>query len=457
VAVVRFSGAIESAFGLTREVMFFYSPHKDLQIRTFKAARKSLEQIDREITPDLLFMWSPDVRLREKLDDWASGKFLPVPLMLSNGEDPIAFVSLLRDHIFSRDLFYETSPVRGERFYGRRSLLQNLREDIREQRVAGLFGLRKAGKTSVLSELKQNLESGDTVVLLRDLESLPSPPLDPIPDLLKELRNDLMEELRSRKHSVRELNSLAADFGTSDFKRAVQSTLRRLESAGAKLVIMLDEIEYLTPSDRIDTQEGDLASVAQFLGVLRSLVQENPNFTFVLSGLTSSIIEGGRLYGRPNPMFSWAKAHFLAPFSKSEADELARSVGQKMGITIDPGALESLFEASGGHAFLYRHLASFVVDSLPVDVFHRVMKRSDVLLAISGWRLRIAGNMKEMLDHVKRYYPEEAYLLDVLREEPDMFALFAEDAPLALGHLLSLGLVHRDGNGYELSTVLHLL
>ncbi|WP_284743914.1 hypothetical protein [Amycolatopsis sp. RTGN1] len=36
-----------------------------------------------------------------------------------------------------------------------------------------------------------------------------------------------------------------------------------------------------------------------------------------------------------------------------------------MGITIDAGALDALFEATGGHAFLYRHLASAVVNELP--------------------------------------------------------------------------------------------
>src|SRR3954465_10955307 len=97
----------------------------------------------------------------------------------------------------------------------------------------------------------------------------------------------------------------------------------------------------VTPSDRIDIHEGEMSSIAQFLGVLRSLVQENRNFTFLLSGLTSSIVEEGRLYGRPNPLFSWAKAYFLAPFKRPEADELATSVGSRMGIDIEKGALEA--------------------------------------------------------------------------------------------------------------------
>jgi translation initiation factor IF-2-like protein/AAA domain-containing protein len=456
-ALVRFSGAIENAFGLTREVLFFYSPHNDLQIRTFHAAKKTLGELEREVTPDMMFLWSPDVRLREKLDDWSSGNFLAIPLVLSGDGDPIAFIKLLRDYVFSRDLFYETTPVQGDRFFGRRRLLQTLRDDIGNQRVAGLFGLRKAGKTSVLSELAQSLAGPETIFILRDLESLPSPPDDPVPILLQDLTDDLLNELRKRRLGTQNLSRLADNPGISEFKRAFQTTLRKLAGSDVTVVLMLDEIEYLTPSDRIDVSEGDMTSVAQLLGTLRSLVQENSNFTFLLSGLTSAIIESGRLYGRPNPLFSWAKANFLAPFERHEADDLARSVGQKMGITIDDGALDALFEATGGHAFLYRHLASAVVKELPVETFHREIKKPLVLRTINTWRRKIAGNMREMLDHVKRYYPDESYLLEILMDEPESFAVVAEDAPLPLGHLISLGLVQEVDNSYELTPVLQLL
>ncbi|MFJ8962877.1 translation initiation factor IF-2 N-terminal domain-containing protein [Lentzea sp. NPDC102401] len=455
--LVRFSGAIEAAFGLTREVFFFYSPHKDLQMRTFHAAKQALVGLQREVTPDMMFVWSPDPRLRAKLDDWSSGKFLAIPLELPEDGNPISFITLLRDYVFARDLFYETTPVRGDRFFGRRSLLQSLREDIRNQRVSGVFGLRKAGKTSVMSELAELLSSPETVFILRDLESLPSPPEDPVPILLRDLADDLVAKFKGRRKDVAEMTRLSDSPSIPEFKRALQATLRGLDEDGITVVLMLDEIEYLTPSDRIDIHEGDMTSISQFLGTLRSLVQENPNFTFLLSGLTSAIIESGRLYGRPNPLFSWAKANFLTPFERHEADELARSVGQKMGISIDDKALEALFEATGGHAFLYRHLASKVVKDLPVDVFHREIKNPLVLRTVNSWRLEVAGNMREMLDHVKRYYPDESYLIEILRTEPDSFAIVADDAPLALGHLINLGLVQEVDNSYELTPVLQLL
>lgn len=40
-ALARFSGAIESAFGLTREVLFFYAPYFDLQSRSLNWQRTS--------------------------------------------------------------------------------------------------------------------------------------------------------------------------------------------------------------------------------------------------------------------------------------------------------------------------------------------------------------------------------------------------------------------------------
>lgn len=456
-ALVRFSGAIEAAFGLTREVMFFYSPYQDLQIRELEAAKSAIRTLKRDVTPDIIFVWSPDPRAQQKLDDWSRAGFLAIPLGNADPKDPVSVISLLRDYIYARDLFYESTPVRGDRFFGRRQLMQALRDDVKNQRVAGLFGLRKAGKTSVLSQLADDITTDNTVVILRDLESLPSPPDDPIPSLIADLRADLIDALKGRNLAHRALNQLRESADVSAFRRSMQNVLRALEERNGQLVLLLDEIEYLTPSDRIDIHEGHLTSISQFLGALRSLVQENPNFTFVLSGLTSAIVEDGRLYGRPNPLFSWAKTHFLAPFDRKDADELATSVGGRMGIQIEATALETFFEATGGHAFLYRSLASAVVQELPVDVFQRRISRSDVLRTLNDWKRSVAGNIQEMVNHVRRYYPIEALMLEILMDGDDDFFSLAQENPLELQHLLSLGLIEQLERGYQPTTVLDLL
>jgi hypothetical protein len=455
-ALARFSGAIEAAFGITREVMFFYTPYRDLQIRTFTWAKEELASLSRGATPDLVLFHSPDERLTIKLEDWSRLAFTAIPLDARLNPDPISLVRLIREHVYARDLFYETTPVRGDRFFGRKTILQELRDDVTNQRVSGLFGLRKSGKTSILLQLAELIESDTSVPVFVDLEVLPSPPSDPTLPLISELAARLRAELDKRGIRSRELAPLESNPSISEFKSALQKLLTRLEDKGVRVTLMLDEIEFLTPADQVDTAEGDFSGVAQVLGILRSMVQSTGNFTFLLSGLTNEILENGRLYGRPNPLFSWAKARYLGPFARTEAGELATAVGSRMGIEIEAGALDALYDASGGHAYLYRNLASAVVSDLPVDTYRRIMRTSDVLHRLLPWKRSIAGNLDEILGHLGRYYPTEDVLLEILMESPNEFRSIAQSEDKALHHLLSLGLVHESGGRFTPSTLLEL-
>lgn len=453
---VRFSGAIEAGFGFTREVMLFYSPHEDLQGRTFKAATKELQSTDRSVTPDTFFLWSPDPRLRTKLYDWSRPSSLAIPLLIDENEE-ISLIKLLRDHIYTRDLFYVTTPVSGASFFGRRTLLQSMRDDVFNQRVTGVFGLRKSGKTSILTQLSEELKDDNVVTILMDLETFPCPPEDPTDDILADLRQRLLWELRSRGLRTQELEEIGQRPGILELKNALQSVLKHLKEDGTRILLLLDEIEYLTPADKIDIAEGEMPRIAQMLSAFRSIVQESDNFTFTLSGLTSAIIESGRLYGRPNPLFSWARAVYVTPLDREEADDLASTVGGKMGIEITSGALEALHEASGGHAFLYRSLSSAVVSHLPVDDLKRTMSRSAVLTEISDWKSRIQGNIEEMIQHVKRYYPNESVMLEILMDSADDFKELAPEEHVAVRRLKDLGLIVETDGEFEVSVILELV
>ncbi len=456
VALARFSGAIEAAFGLTREVLFFYAPYFDLQSRSFKLAKDKLASLPREVTPDLIFFSSPDDRLTFKLNEWSKLQFSAIPLPVTMDPEPIALISQLRDYIYARDLFYETTPVSGNKFFGRKTLLQELRDDIANQRVSGLFGLRKSGKTSILLQLAETLSSEVLIPVFIDLETLPSPPIDPAPDFIREMASRLSAELARRGFSIDELVEVPQSPSISAFSAALDTVVRRLAADDVTLVFLLDEIEFLTPSDQVDTQEAKFPGVAQALASLRAVAQSTNNFTFILSGLTNHILENGRLYGRPNPLFSWAKARYVGPFSRQEANELATATGARMGIEIEAGALAALYDASGGHAYLYRNLASEVVATLPVDTYRRVMRTSDVLHQLTPWRRSVAGNIEEILSHLSRYYPTEGVLLETLKESPEDFIDLASGEDRAVHHLASLGLIHEEAGRFAPSVLLEL-
>jgi hypothetical protein len=454
VALVRFSQAIESAFGFTREVMVLYTPYPDLQLRTYEAAFEELRSLKGNVTPDVIFVWSKDRRAPLKLDDWSTPGRLAIPFVFDE-ENPLGLVGLLRQHLHVRDLFNETTPVSGATFFGRQTLLQSLREDVLSQSVSGIFGLRKAGKTSVLYELRENLAADNVVSVLIDLEAYPSPPEDPVDDILEDVRRRILEELRHHGLSGSKLSTLQEYPTILQFKSALQTLVRKLDQEGYRLLIMLDEIEYLTPAG-VDVAEGPMPRIAQFIAALRGVVQESSNFTFLVSGLTSAILENGRLYGRPNPLFAWAKPRYVGPLDKSEADRLAANLGARMGIAIDPGALTSLYEASGGHAYLYRNLASTVVASLPMEEMQRRITKAIVLRQFDDWSIAVRGHVREMLDHLDRYYPIEGVVLQLMRENPKELADLAHEEPEAARRLRNLGVLHSANGVDELSVLLDL-
>lgn len=269
-ARVRFSGAIETGFGFTREVLFAYSPFRDLQSRLVSEIRAELKHRAASATPDIVFVSAPDPRLRTKLDDWSTHDLLLIPLDAPIDETPLAFIGLLQEFLYTRDLFYETTPVRGANFFGRRKLLRAMRDDIRNRSVAGLYGLRKAGKTSVLTELSDTVGSS-VVPILMDLETFPSPPDDPTPYIVSDLHRRLRDSLEQRELQTKELDDLPDRPSITQWKTATQTTLKQLHADGVSVLLMLDEVEYLT-SDNL--QDGSLPQIAQLLGAFRSLVQE---------------------------------------------------------------------------------------------------------------------------------------------------------------------------------------
>ena len=156
------------------------------------------------------------------------------------------------------------------------------------------------------------------------------------------------------------------------------------------------------------------------------------------------------------PLFSLAKARYVGPFSRQEADELATATGARMGIEIQSGALNALYDASGGHAYLYRNLASEVVGNLPLDTYRRVLRTADVLHQLTPWRRSVAGNIEEMLSHLARYYPTEGILLEALKDSPDDFAQLVRGEDKAVHHLVSLGLIHEEAKRFTPSVLLEL-
>jgi hypothetical protein len=241
----------------------------------------------------------------------------------------------------------------------------------------------------------------------------------------------------------------------ADFRRALHVVLGHCRRAGVQVVLALDEVESLIGTAEAVRSE-IRPEVPEFLGAMRSLVQENENFNVMIVGLTSAVLESGQLYRRENPLFSWAKAFYLPPLNRAEVDNLTVRLGQRMAVRWGDGALEVLFENSGGHVFLHRTLASQIVARLPRDPADRVVTAGNVQASIRSWRRSVATRVNEMIDATARYYPDECALLALFAEDMSEAEEFERAYPAMIEHLLQLGLLVESSNGLGLGPLSQL-
>lgn len=456
IALVRFGSVIERRFGLTRELIAYYSPHRDLQLRTYQRLDELIAAAPRQATPDVFLLWTPDPMTATKLDDWSSRAAhvgVALPRIASETAAEEIWTNIV-SRLTSRNLYDQTLPVTGKDFFGRQATLQELTSHLTAGRVSGVFGLRKTGKTSLVKELGRRVSSrhdAHQIFVLRDLETLPSYELDQVPNLLEDLRVNLLAELRAQGLRTHELVALSDRPTVSDFRRSLHTLLGHISKNEVNVVLALDEIESLVGP--ASAWGDDRPEVVELLGALRALVQENSNFNVVVSGLTSSILEAGQLFGRENPFFAWAHTMFLPRLTRAESKDILMHLGERMAISWDDESAARAAEIADGHVFLLRTLAAKVVQDLPSELTARAISVDVIEDTRQRWRRSVAGHVREMLLSVSRYYPDEHSLLDLLLEDPSQFETIEQEFPSQVEHLIQLGLVAEGLDGLRLTAL----
>jgi hypothetical protein len=232
-ALVALSPQIEDRFSIRQEIPVVYSPHPDFQSRTITQLQDLLRMIPQErqgYANGVLFFWAPDSKLNAKLENFSKTELVLIAIPEGG---PGSLLSTLASHLYSQDLYRERTYVTGDQFFGRRSLLAELRGDLIEHRVPAVFGTRKTGKTSILKELvRTSSVSGPTdlieVFIYQDLEHLPRPSSgnDPIPELLADISEEIRKELKLRSLRTKELADLGDRPSLVEFRRALTTILR---------------------------------------------------------------------------------------------------------------------------------------------------------------------------------------------------------------------------------------
>jgi tetratricopeptide (TPR) repeat protein len=252
-------------------------------------------------------------------------------------------------------------------FFGRTELLHRLEEDLLKYQGLGLFGLRKSGKTSVLLQLALILQQHPVVHL--DLQWYGGK-LRFGAELFNEIIQRLSALLDARiLESAPRFEPFARDVAAADvaheFKQRVSVLAEKLQESGYRspIVCLLDEVERILPLPE-DSRE-KVEEFNAFFGALRALCQQERRLSLLVTDVHPDCnrINQWTQTGVPtNPVFKFFKEVFLTPFTAEDTATMLISIGRLMGCkqAFDDETLAQIYQASGGHPFIARQLASLL-------------------------------------------------------------------------------------------------
>lgn len=357
-------------------------------------------------------------RIEEKA--WQSPAIIPLSQSEIEGGDGQTLRSILSRWLYRRDLFAGNRPVVGRRFFGRDRPLAELRDAIDNTTCAGVYGLRKVGKTSLLKESARRLLANGDLVVYIDLLRVPEDVTDCrwlywkiAHELHQVVTGHYGHTLASQDFKWR-LGGQFDDFLAiepgfpvatafdSDLMRLLKALDRVKLSPRPRVALLLDEIERLLPTA---LGKPGMSGYFEFFGYLRGVNQETDNFVVIATGANAALTEAAQFGGRDNPVFNFFKGIYLPLLARVECDTMIRQLGRGMGITFLQTALQRIYELTGGHPFFTRQLCSFIAQRheqrpLVVDI-GKVEKITDLYISNKG------SDFQEIIERLKRDFPEE--------------------------------------------------
>lgn len=330
--------------------------------------------------------------------------------------------SILDRWLYRRDLFAGNRPVVGRRFFGRDKPLAELRDAIDTMTCAGVYGLRKVGKTSLLKETERRLVEGGDLVAYVDLLRLPAEVTDCgwlYWYIVVRLRQGVIQYLGrfSAVHNFTWRLGKHDDFLDipPGFKIAIafdSDVTRLLKVLGTlqlnprpRIVVLLDEIERLLPN-RLG--KPGMSGYFDLFSYFRGINQQGENFVVIATGANAAFTEAAQFDGRDNPVFNFFKSIYLPLLERTECDTMIRELGRGMGIRFQEKALANIFDLTGGHPFFTRQLCSFIAhrfERRPLSIEQGMVKSLvDTYLTNKG------SDFQEIIERLRRDFPDEAQL-----------------------------------------------
>ena len=354
--------------------------------------------------------------------------------------------NIISEYLGQFDLFGVSSPITSDKyFFGRDSLVQALITRVHgSNQSAGLFGLRKTGKTSVLKALQRRTEASASLVEYIDCAN---------PGVHSCRWWQLLENIVSRLVNSCKLNynkiiNITPSYSKASsglrFSSDVKEIIAFLKIQ--RLTVLFDEIEFITPELSGAFEQHWDQDFIPFWQTVRSVVQETDGmFNFIVTGVNPASVENPYFGTYQNPIFQLAKPHYLEPFNLASVKNMCRTIGRYCGLQFDEQVYNYLQENYGGHPFLIRIACSEVLkentNQHPETLV--VVTKKSFEIADKQILGRLSQPFKDIIFSLIWWYPEEYELLQILAKgDSEFVAEYINDNPSIVARFENYGITN---------------
>src|SRR6185295_3423624 len=297
---------VSEPFQIQGDILIHYADFTKLEPRALTEMQTRLRD-DPRFDKEFCMLFSPDphsVSLAAKCAGETAILVVSPNDLASDKRDLRTRISTL---LLSIDHFNITTPIRNpSAFFGRQAAIRDIRMTLESGAHVGIFGLRKAGKSSALLQVEQNLAANNWSIIHIDLGTYLADPSTLVSKIAQEVKT---ATAKFSRHISKKQNKRPPPKWTEDFLSGFEAA-----PTSYKFLIAIDELDLALPGR---TFEPDAKSIAllRILAQLRSMTQQlqatnKPFPRFLCAGIDSSIFEDSTILGKPNPLFHFAGIRF---------------------------------------------------------------------------------------------------------------------------------------------------
>lgn len=411
VAFVRPNDALSSILLATREILVVMIPYPAVQIRDIGRIRKLQEQHKERLEPGMAIVIHVDPVGNERLREW--GREWGVTILPLEAAPRLPKGELLDAGLcvglYQHDPFDLAGPVRAaHQFFGRGNV-SDLARRLRAGTVLALFGIRKIGKTSVLNRVLDEASTHHgmaTVMIDCSDDNVSQMSAASLLDSISKAVAESLAVPATSPYATLQSSSVAMTPG-----EAASQLLTVLESSDRPVLLVFDELDYITPSSPVAPHWRH--DFNPFFRSLRRVYQESARrgvvFSLMFCGVSSRWFSEESVAGVENAALAFVPETYLPPFERAESQEMLVTLGRACGLNLSDSACDVMASTCSDIPSWLRRLGSYVNSCYAISGRPTRLRDKDVtplcaeFVEVEGAQLAYSS-----LRHLFRIYPDLA-------------------------------------------------